>query len=99
MSANLWNLELPATPNDMDAEIADFGLCDLVREQYLKRLQQTLAHNLGAFIEGCHVDQAEIDSYIDTCMAEMEKTAIRNCMVAELYRRGMMRMVCFHSTI
>lgn len=94
-TTNVWNLDLPATPMDMDPETVGFGLCDLVRGEYLKRLRETLAQNLGALIQGCHFDQ-EIDNYIDTCMAEMEKTAIRNCMVADLYRKGMSQMVSFY---
>lgn len=96
-TTNVWNLDLPATPMDMDLETVGFGLCDLVRGEYLRRLRETLAQNLGTLIQGCFVDQ-EIEAYIDTCMAEMEKTAIRNCMVANLYRKGMSRMVSFYST-
>jgi hypothetical protein len=98
MMTNVWNLDLPATPMDMDPEIMGFGLCDMVRGEYLKRLHETLAQNLGALIQGCHVDQ-QIESYINTCMAEMEKNAIRNCMVANLYREGMARIVRFFSTV
>lgn len=92
MNANVWKLSLPATPMDMDAENVDFGLCELVRDQYLKRLRQTVSQNLCALIEDCNVD-SRINSYIDVCVAEIEKEALRRCMVANLYREGMSRMV------
>lgn len=92
MTSTIWKLSLPETPMDMDAENVDFGLCELVRNQYLKRLRETVSQNLCALIEGCNVD-SRIDNYIDVCVAEIEKDALRKCMVANLYREGMARVV------
>lgn len=85
--------DLPNSPMDMDADLEDLeSLCQLVRNHYLNRLRQTLLDNVdkcGKLHDSCIVQ------YVDICMAEMEKRALRRCMVASIYRQDMAIMVRF----
>lgn len=96
MSLNVpfWNVDLPKSPWDMDEDLEDLNLLsELVRNQYLKRLRQTLLDNLD-ITEGYQKKHLyQIQQSIDICMAEMEKQALRRCMIASIYREGMSKMV------
>lgn len=93
---SFWDINLPQSPWDFSEDSKDLDLlCELVRNQYLKRLRQTLLDNLNV-TEGyqkSHLCQAQ--QYVDKCMTEMEKQALRKCMVARLYCEGMSNMVCY----
>lgn len=97
MSSNMpfWNIDLPKSPLDIDEDLEDLNLLtELVRNQYLKRLRQTLHDNLNV-TEGYQRNHPyQMQQSIDICMAEMEKQALRRCMIASIYREGMSKMVC-----
>lgn len=89
-----WDVKLPQSPWDFSEDSKDLDvLCELVRNQYLKRLRQTLLDNLNVSEEYQKSDLYQTQQYVDLCMAEMEKQALRKCMVATLYREGMSNMV------
>lgn len=96
----LWNVNLPESPFDIDEDSEDLDLlCEMVRNQYLKRLRQTLIDNLDVTEDYQKKLPYKIQQCIDTCMAEMEKQALRRCMVASIYRESMSNMVCsFNNT-
>lgn len=91
-----WNVNLPKSPLDINEDSEDYDLlCELVRNQYLKRLRQTLIDNLNVTEEYQKEHPSCVQQCVDVCMAEMEKQALRRCMVASIYREGMSNMVCF----
>lgn len=96
-----WKLDLPESLLDIDEEDTEELdlLCELVRNHYLKRLRQTLLDNLDATESYQKTHLRHIQQCVDICMAEMEKQALRRCMIASIYREGMSNMVCFLSTI
>lgn len=101
MSSNVsfWNIDLPKSPLDMDEDLEDLNLLsELVRNQYLKHLRQTLLDNLDVTKGYQKKHLYQIQQSIDICMAEMEKQALRRCMIASIYREGMSKMVCSSKT-
>lgn len=95
-----WNVNLPESPFDIDEDSEDLDLlCEMVRNQYLKRLRQTLIDNLDVTEDYQKKYPCTIQQCVDTCMTEMEKQALRRCMVASIYREAMSSMVCsFNNT-
>lgn len=92
---SFWNIDLPKSPWDMDDDSDDLDvLCELVRNQYLKRLRQTLLDNLDVVEDYQKQHLNKIEDCVNICMAEMEKQALRRCMMASIYREAMSRMVC-----
>lgn len=93
-----WNVDLPENPwdiDDDDSENLDI-LCDMVRNQYLKHLRQTLFDNLDVGPKSYQQQNSlKIQKCVDFCITQMEKQALRRCMVAKIYREGMTSMVCF----
>lgn len=88
-----WKVDLPKSPWDFDEDSENL-LCDLVRNQYLKRLRQTLFDNLDVGPKGFQKSNLfKIQQCVDICMVEMEKQALRRCMVAHIYREAMTNMV------
>ncbi|XP_050532635.1 uncharacterized protein LOC126900755 isoform X2 [Daktulosphaira vitifoliae] len=91
----VWKIELPYSPIDVDEdpENVDF-LCEMVRNQYLKHLRQTLYDNLDVepkkFQKDCLF---QVDHCVNTCMTEMEKQALRRCLIASIYRKNMTKMI------
>jgi len=97
-----WKVDLPESPLDMDEEASEDLdlLCELVRNHYLKRLRQTLLDNLDVTEDYQKTHFYHIQQCVDICMAEMEKRALRRCMIASIYRKSMSNMVCsFYNTI
>lgn len=94
-----WDINLPQSPWDFSEDSEDSEdlnvLCELVRNQYLKHLRQTLLDNLNVAEVYQQSNHCQAQQYVDICMAEMEKLALRKCMVARLYREGMSKMVCY----
>lgn len=92
-----WILDLPKGPWDMDDESEDLDkLCELVRNQYLKHLRQTLLDNLDVSNDGFQKKYIhQIPQSVDKCLFEMEKKALRQCMIASIYREVMFNMVRF----
>lgn len=86
-------VDLPNSPMDVDTDSEDLdSLCQLVRNHYLNRLRQTLIDNL----DKCgKLHDSRIVQYVDICMAEMEKRALRRCMIASIYRQDMAITVRF----
>lgn len=90
-----WNVDLPKNPLDVDEDSEELDvLCELVRNQYLKRLRQTLLNNLDNIKCYQNIPFYQIQQCVDICMAEMEKQALRRCMIASIYRECMSNMVC-----
>jgi len=91
-----WKIDLPENLlniEEEDSEDLDL-LCELVRNQYLKRLRQTLLDNLNITRGYQKTDLYHVQKCVDICLAEMEKQALRRCMVASIYRESMFNMVC-----
>lgn len=89
-----WNIDLPKSPWDVDDDLEDLDvLCELVRNQYLKRLHQTLLNNLDVTSGYKKKPHYQIQHCVDICMAELEKQALRRCMIASIYREGMTNLV------
>jgi len=95
-----WNVDLPKSPWDMDEDLEENldVLCELVRNQYLKRLRQTLLDNLDVSKSLQKKHLYHIEECVDVCIAEMEKQALRRCMMASIYRECMSNMVCLRVT-
>lgn len=92
----LWNIDLPKSLLDMDEDLQELDvLCELVRNQYLKRLRQTLLNNLDDTKCYQNLPLYQIQKCVDLCMNEMEKQALRRCMIASIYRESMSNMVCY----
>lgn len=89
------NIDLPKNPLDVDQLWNDQDvLCDLVRDQYLRRLRETLVHNLRNSKCHQHINQQrQLEQCVDLCMVHMEKRALRQCMVASVYCQAMINMV------
>ncbi|XP_001949885.1 uncharacterized protein LOC100169414 [Acyrthosiphon pisum] len=89
-----WNIDLPKSPWDVDDDLEDLDvLCELVRNQYLKRLHQTLLNNLDVTSSYKKKPLYQIQHCVDICMAELEKQALRRCMIASIYREGMTNLI------
>lgn len=86
-------IDLPKSPLDMDADLEELdALCQLVRNRYLNRLRKTLLEN----VDECRKQHdPRIQQCVNICMAEMEKQALRRCMLASIYRQHMSSMVRF----
>lgn len=74
-------------------------LWELVRSRYMKRLNQTLLDNLDVTKGYQKQHLNKIDEAVDLCMVQMEKRALRDCMVARIYREEMTKMVCYFLTV
>jgi len=95
-----WKIDLPKSPWDLDDDVEDLDvLCEFVRNQYLKRLHQTLLNNLDVTSDYKKKPLYQIQHCVDLCMAELEKQALRRCMIASIYREGMTNLVCFYFCI
>lgn len=92
------NIDLPKSPWDIDDDLEDLDtvLCELVRNQYLKRLHETLLNNLDVTNSYKKKPLNQIQHCVNLCMAELEKQALRQCMIARIYRKGMTNLVCFY---
>lgn len=91
----VWNVDLPESPWDVNGDTENLDvLCELVRNQYLKRLRQTLFDNLDVS-KGYQKEHLRIEQCVDICVAEMEKEALKRCMMASIYRESMSSMVSF----
>ncbi|XP_026805059.1 uncharacterized protein LOC113548395 isoform X1 [Rhopalosiphum maidis] len=91
---SFWNIDLPKSPWDVDDDLEDLDvLCELVRNQYLKRLHQTLLNNLNVTNSYQKKPVNQIQHCIDICMVELEKQALRRCMIASIYREGMTNLI------
>ncbi|XP_025417394.1 uncharacterized protein LOC112688437 [Sipha flava] len=93
--ASVWNLGLPATPADMSPENVDYGLNDMVRAGYLAKLRETLMVNIreNTASDRGSAEDGTIEMFVEKCLGEMEKEAIRKCMVAEIYCDAMRKTV------
>lgn len=92
----IWNIDLPKHALDIDEDSKNFDvLSELVRNRYLKSLRQTLLNNLDVTTDYKNNHLYQIQNCIDTCMVEMEKQALRQCMIASIYRESMSNLVCF----
>lgn len=91
-NASLWDLRLLATPAPINI---NYGFCDMVRGSYLAKLRETLMFNLSGNAMGDCVstEDATVEMYVEKCLGEMEKNALRKCMVAEIYCEVMRKMV------
>ncbi|XP_025194570.1 uncharacterized protein LOC112594137 [Melanaphis sacchari] len=89
-----WNIDLPKSPWDVDDDLEDLDvLCELVRTQYLKHLHQTLLNNLDVTKSYKNKPLNQIQHCVDICMAELEKQALRRCMIASIYRKSMTNLI------
>jgi hypothetical protein len=96
--ASVWDLGLPATPADMSPENMDYGLSDMVRAGYLAKLRETLMSNIRentASDRGSAEDET-VEMFVEKCLGDIEKDAIRKCMVAEIYCEVMRKTVREH---
>jgi hypothetical protein len=93
--SSVWDLGLPATPADMSPENADYGLSNMVRAGYLEKLRETLMANIKANTASDRgsAEDGTIEMFVEKCLGEMEKEAIRKCMVAEIYCDAMRKTV------
>lgn len=93
----IWKIELPYSPLDVDEDPENVDLlCEMVRNQYLKHLRQTLYDNLDVGPKRYQKDFLfQVDHCVNTCMTEMEKQALRKCLIASIYRKTMTEMVSF----
>ncbi|XP_027853795.2 probable cyclin-dependent serine/threonine-protein kinase DDB_G0292550 isoform X2 [Aphis gossypii] len=89
------DFNLPKSPWDIDDDFEGFDtvLCELVRNQYLKRLHETLLNNLDVTSSYKKKPLNQIQHCINLCMAELEKQALRRCMIARIYRKGMTNLI------
>jgi hypothetical protein len=92
---SVWDLGLPATPVDMSPENVDYGLSDMVRASYLAKLRETLMSNLRENIASDRGSAGDVmvGMFVEKCLGEMEKDALRKCMVAEIYCKAMRKTV------
>lgn len=97
---SFWDIGFPKSQLELDDDSDDDSeeldvLSELVRNQYMKRLHQTLLDNLDVAkgYQKHHLNK--IDQCVDVCMVEMEKQALRQCMVTRIYREAMTKMVCY----
>ncbi|XP_025407463.1 uncharacterized protein LOC112681422 [Sipha flava] len=93
--ASVWDLGLPATPADMSPENMDYGLSDMVRAGYLAKLRETLMVNIkeNTASDRGSAEDGTIEMFVEKCLGEMEKEAIRKCMVAEIYCDAMRKTI------
>jgi hypothetical protein len=93
--ATVWDLGLPATPADMSSENGDYCLSDMVRVGYLTKLRETLMSNIkeNTASDRGSAEDGTIEMFVEKCLSEMEKEAIRKCMVAEIYCDAMRKTV------
>lgn len=95
-----WNVDLPKNLLNIDEDSEELDvLCELVRNQYLKRLRQTLLNNLDYVKCYQNIPFNQIQQCVGICMAEMEKQALRRCMIASIYRESMSNMVCNFASV
>lgn len=89
------DFNLPKSPLDVDDDFEDLDtvLCELVRNQYLKRLHETLLNNLDVTSSYKKKPFNQIQHCVNLCMAELEKQALRRCMIAKMYCKGMTNMI------
>lgn len=97
---SFWNVDLPKNPLNVDEDSGESDvLCELVRNQYLKRLHQTLLKNLDNTKCYQNISFDQILQCVDICIAKMEKQALRRCMIASIYRESMSNMVCSFASL
>jgi hypothetical protein len=96
--ASVWDLGLPATPADMSPENVNYGLNDMVRASYLAKLRETLMSNIrkNTASDRGSAEDATVEMFVEKCLGEMEKDALRKCMVAEIYCEAMRKTVSVH---
>lgn len=97
---SFWNVDLPENLLNVDGDSKELDvLCELVRNQYLKRLRQTLFNNVDNNKCYQNIPFDQIQQCIGICVAEMEKQALRRCMIASIYRESMSNMVCYFAPL
>ncbi|XP_050428167.1 uncharacterized protein LOC126838091 [Adelges cooleyi] len=91
----IWKIELPYSPVDVDDDPENVDiLCEMVRNQYLKHLRQILYDNLDVGPKGYQKECLyQIDQCVETCVTEMEKKALKRCLIASIYRETMSSMI------
>jgi hypothetical protein len=96
--ASVWDLGLPATPADMSSENVNYGLSDMVRASYLAKLRETLMSNMreNTASDRGSAEDTMVEMFVEKCLGEMEKDALRKCMVAEIYCEAMRKTVRSH---
>ncbi|VVC41657.1 Hypothetical protein CINCED_3A006817 [Cinara cedri] len=84
-------IDLPKSPMDFDSDFENLdALCQFVRNSYLNYLRKTLMENIN---ECQKQHDPHVLQCVDICMAEMEKIALKRCMLASIYRQDMSSMI------